>query len=94
MSPIQRTLQALTLGAGLALVLGAASAADELGGLEFDTVDADGDGQVTFVEILAVAPRASQDAFEAFDIDDSGALDRPEYNAWLDDFVGRDPNEA
>lgn len=94
MSAMQHALKVLTAGAGVAVILGAAAAADELGGLEFDTVDADGDGQITFVEILAVAPRASQDAFESFDVDDSGALDRPEYNAWLDDFVGRDPNEA
>lgn len=94
MARIHNRLKAMTVGAGLALALTALAAADELGGLEFDTVDADGDGQITFAEIAAVAPRASRAAFDAFDTDDSGALDRPEYNAWLDEFVGRNPNEA
>jgi Ca2+-binding EF-hand superfamily protein len=71
-----------------------AYAADELGGLEFDTVDADANGEVSFVEIVAVAPNASQSVFDAFDADSSGGLDRSEYSAWLDSFVGRTPNDA
>ena len=67
---------------------------DELGGLEFDTVDADGDGFVTFLEIQAVAPRASRAQFDNFDQDGDAALDRGEYEAWVEDFVGRDPNET
>ena len=79
--------------AGLLLAAGAAGA-DELGGLEFDTVDADGDGFVTFLEIQAVAPRASREQFEDFDIDGDARLDRTEYESWVEDFVGRDPDEA
>ncbi len=79
--------------AGLILAAGAAGA-DELGGLEFDTVDANGDGFVTFLEIQAVAPRASREAFNDFDVDGDARLDRTEYEAWLEDFVGRDPDEA
>lgn len=79
--------------AGLVLTAGAAGA-DELGGLEFDTVDADGDGFITFMEIQAVAPRASREQFEDFDSDGDAQLDRIEYEAWVEDFVGRDPDEA
>lgn len=86
-----RLAAALALGAG---ACAAAMAADELGGLEFETVDADGDGQVVFLEIQAVAPRASRDAFTAFDTDGDEALDRAEYSAWVHDYVGRDPDEG
>jgi len=82
-------LSILLAGAG-ALALAASVSADELGGLEFATVDADGDGFITFAEIRAVAPRASREQFDDFDVDGDDQLDREEYDSWLDAFVGRD----
>jgi Ca2+-binding EF-hand superfamily protein len=73
-----------------ALCTGASVAADELGGLEFDTVDADADGFITFLEIRAVAPRASREQFDDFDVNSDEQLDREEYSSWLDAFVGRE----
>ena len=93
MAHIHTPLAALVSAAGLILAAGTAGA-DELGGLEFETVDADGDGLVTFLEIQAVAPRASREQFDDFDTDGDAALDRTEYEAWLNDFVGRDPDEG
>ena len=93
MARIRTLSTAAAFIAGLILTAGAAGA-DELGGLEFDTVDADGDGFVTFMEIQAVAPRASREQFEDFDSDGDAQLDRTEYEAWVQDFVGRDPDEA
>lgn len=95
MQSILKALIATGLALGFALAAGGVThSADELGGLEFDTVDADGDGQVVFSELVAVAPRASRETFDAFDSDGDEALDRTEYEAWVEDFTGRDPNEG
>mgnify|MGYP006297599541 CR=1 FL=1 len=87
------TLNLFLTAAAAALGLSAAAFADELGGLEFATVDADGDGFITYAEIAAVAPRASREQFQDFDTNDDARLDREEYEAWLNNFVGRDPDE-
>lgn len=80
-----------TAAAALSMIaLAGVACGDELGGLEFDTVDANADGFVTFAEIQAIAPRASREQFDAFDADDDDRLDRADYEAWLNNFVGRD----
>lgn len=93
MARIRTPLTSLLAAAGVILAAGAAGA-DELGGLEFETVDADGDGFVTFMEITAVAPRASREQFDDFDVDGDAQLDREEYEAWVEDFVGRNPDQG
>jgi Ca2+-binding EF-hand superfamily protein len=80
----------LTLLAAASMGLALTASADELGGLEFATVDADGDGFITFAEIRAVAPRASREQFDDFDADGDDQLDREEFASWRDAFVVRD----
>jgi hypothetical protein len=89
MQRTRRSTYTLLVVAG-AVALSAGVHADELGGLEFDTVDADADGFVTLAEIQAVAPRSSREQLDGFDANSDGRLDRDEYAAWLNNFVGRE----
>lgn len=60
------------LAASLALAAGAAMASD---------LDADGDGAVSFEEMLTVHPAMTGDAFAAIDTDASGTLSDAEIAA-------------
>ena len=61
--------------AGLALLLAAPAA------LAMDNLDANGDGLVTFDELLAAVPTATEESFVAIDTNGDGALDADEYAA-------------
>jgi len=81
---IHTPVLAAVAAVGLVLAAGAPGAAAQ-GGLEFETVDADGDGRVTFAEVQAVAPDASRERIEDFDENGDDALDRDESRTvdWL-----------
>ncbi len=49
---------------------------------EFETLDADGSGALSYGEVRAVAPDLTAEQFVAVDIDGSGDLSRGEYDAW------------
>ncbi len=61
--------------AGLAVVLCAPAA------FAMDALDANGDGLVTFDELLAAVPTATEESFIAMDTNGDGALDADEYAA-------------
>jgi opacity protein-like surface antigen len=72
-------ISALTLAA--VLVVGLASPAVLAQGQypPFDAVDADNDGEISFVELQATFPAVSQDLFASGDTDGSGGLSPDEY---------------
>ena len=51
------------------------------GAFGMDTLDANGDGLVTFDELLAAVPTATEESFVAIDKNGDGALDAEEYAA-------------
>ncbi len=51
------------------------------GAFAMDTLDANGDGLVTFDELLAAVPTATEESFVAIDTNGDGALDPDEYAA-------------
>ncbi|MBO0332072.1 EF-hand domain-containing protein [Sneathiella sp. CAU 1612] len=48
---------------------------------DFKTVDADGNGSVSFEELIVVMPDTSKEQFAAVDLDKSGELSMEEYIA-------------
>ena len=64
-----------TIFAGAALIL-AATAVNAM-----DELDANGDGLVTYEEMLAAVPEATEDAFSQIDTNGDGALDADEFAA-------------
>ena len=46
---------------------------------EFDTVDANADGTLTFEEVAAAMPDMNEDQFKAADTDGDGVLSKPEW---------------
>lgn len=48
---------------------------------DFKTVDADGNGQISWTEGKAVHPEWTQEAFDSLDKDKSGSLSMEEYQA-------------
>lgn len=51
--------------------------------LDFDAVDVNADGVVTWEELQAAVPDATEEQFQAADLDGSGDLDREEFSALL-----------
>ena len=70
-------LGAITLVAAFAVLVGGASLA--MG--QAETVDADGDGMVSFAELLVVMPALSEAEFQALDADADGLLSTEEIAA-------------
>lgn len=50
---------------------------------DFSTADANGDGQVTYEEAVAVLPDLTEDQFKAADTDSNGTLSEAEYDALI-----------
>lgn len=48
---------------------------------DFKTVDADGNGSVSYEELIVVMPDTSKEQFAAVDLDQSGELSMEEYSA-------------
>jgi len=48
---------------------------------DFTKVDSDGDGRVTFEELIAAMPGVTEDKFKAADTNGDGALSSEEYAA-------------
>ncbi len=48
---------------------------------DFNTVDKDGNGSVSFEELIVVMPDTSKEQFAAVDLDKNGELSMEEYNA-------------
>lgn len=48
---------------------------------DFNTVDKDGSGSVSFEELIVVMPDTSKEQFAAVDLDKSGELSMEEYTA-------------
>ena len=46
---------------------------------EFDTVDANADGTLSFEEVAAAMPDMNEDQFKAADTDGDGVLSKPEW---------------
>ncbi|MDF2367406.1 EF-hand domain-containing protein [Sneathiella sp.] len=46
---------------------------------DFNTVDKDGNGSVSFEELIVVMPDTSKEQFAAVDLDQSGELSKEEY---------------
>ncbi|MEM0946590.1 MAG: hypothetical protein AAGK37_04230 [Pseudomonadota bacterium] len=51
------------------------------GAFAMDTLDANGDGLVTYDELLAAVPTVTEESFVAIDTNGDGALDADEYAA-------------
>ncbi len=66
----------IALAASAGFISFAAYAAD------FDALDADGSGGLSFAEIQAAAPGVTAEEFAAGDVDGSGELSRAEFEAW------------
>ena len=49
--------------------------------LAMDALDADGDGVITYEEMLAAVPTVTEEAFIAIDTNGDGTLDAEEYAA-------------
>lgn len=47
---------------------------------EFDQVDANADGTLTFEEVAAAVPDMNEDQFKAADTDGDGVLSKPEWS--------------
>jgi len=47
--------------------------------MEFDKVDANADGTLTFEEVAAAMPDMNEDQFKAADTDGDGVLSKPEW---------------
>ncbi len=71
---MSRRLIALAASAGF--VSFAAYAAD------FDALDGDGSGGLSYAEIQAAAASVTAEEFAAADVDGSGELSRAEFEAW------------
>jgi hypothetical protein len=66
----------LLLGASLAAILGAGAALAQV-----ETIDTDGDGMVSYTELLLVMPDMTEDDFTALDVNEDGMLDAEEVAA-------------
>lgn len=71
----------VALAAGLAVSSAALAQAQQQQYPPFDAVDADNDGQISFVEMQATFPAVTEEVFAAGDIDGSGGLSPDEYGA-------------
>lgn len=58
---------------------------------DFENLDADGSGGLSYGEIRAAAPNVSVEEFVAADSDGSGDLSRDEFDAWK--AASADPKE-
>jgi hypothetical protein len=67
-------LAAMTLAGAFALLVGGASLA--MG--QAETVDSDGDGMVSFTELLTLMPALTETEFQALDADADGLLNPDE----------------
>ncbi|GAB5446478.1 hypothetical protein [Gymnodinialimonas sp.] len=70
-------LGAMTVAAAFAVLVGGASLA--MG--QAETVDADGDGMVSFAELLVLMPALSEEEYQALDADADGLLSSDEIGA-------------
>lgn len=66
----------LAAAALAALVLAATVAQADM-----STIDTDGDGTVSYTELLISVPDLTETQFSSLDVDQSGALDEDEYTA-------------
>lgn len=64
-----------------ALAAGALALAASLAKAEMSDLDTDGDGTVSYTELLLAVPELTETDFAALDADQSGALDAAEYEA-------------
>jgi len=69
---------ALMFGTGLALAQEAPAFAD---------VDTDGNGTISFTELLVAFPDVTEDQFATLDADGSGELDETEFQTHLDELA-------
>jgi hypothetical protein len=76
MTNARNTPARLILGASLAALLSAGAAVAQA-----DTVDTDGDGMVSYTELLLVMPDMTEEDFAALDANEDGMLDAEEYAA-------------
>ncbi len=64
----------------VAALFGMAAAAPALAqGFDFDTLDVNGDDQVSFEELQAALPEVTAEDFAILDVDGSGSLSREEF---------------
>ncbi|MBF9032553.1 hypothetical protein HKCCE3408_19310 [Rhodobacterales bacterium HKCCE3408] len=59
-------------------------AAASVASAQMADIDTDGDGLVTYEELLAVLPDMAEEDFAALDVDASGALDEAEISSGVD----------
>jgi hypothetical protein len=64
------------LATSLAAILGAGAALGQA-----ETIDTDGDGMVSYTELLLVMPDMTEDDFTALDANEDGMLDAEEFAA-------------
>lgn len=67
-----------------AVAAGAVIFAASLANAEMTDLDTDGDGVVSYTELLLAVPELTETDFAALDIDQSGGLDEGEYTAATD----------
>ncbi|WP_373087130.1 EF-hand domain-containing protein [Sneathiella sp.] len=72
-------MKKMLLSAAAVMVLAAAPALAATP--DFKSVDTDGNGSVSYEEMIVVMPDASQDAFKSADADQNGELSQEEYDA-------------
>lgn len=69
----------------LAAVLGLSAAAPALAqGVDFDSLDGNLDGKISFEELQVALPDVTQDDFTVLDTDGDGALSREEFAVLLE----------
>jgi hypothetical protein len=69
----------------LAALLGLSAAAPALAqGIDFDALDANMDGQISFEELQVALPDITQDDFTILDTDGDGVLSREEFAVLLE----------
>ena len=64
-----------------AVAAGALGFAATLANAEMSDLDTDGDGSVSYTELLLAVPELTETDFAALDVDQSGSLDAAEYDA-------------
>jgi hypothetical protein len=96
---MKRAFIVLMLGLAFMLAAGAAFAAEK--GMDskappvsFDQIDKDGNGMVTWKEVIAVYPSVTKKKFAAWDTNKNGSLDQAEWDAVPKDQLGRTESQA
>lgn len=69
----------------VATLIGLAAAGGAMAqGLEFDSLDADLSGEISFEELQVVLPNITQEDFAILDVDGSGGLSQAEFAVLLE----------